>query len=300
MKNTLRLIVGGFIAALLSVAAQAAELAPGAITVGIAKGDVTYKIAGTTAYLPAPAGTALPQGATVKAGAGSTATLVFATGSVATIRPNTEVEITKFEQEAFSGPVSKKGEPSVSNTELKLIEGEVIPNVAKLKKGSQFVVNSPIGAAGVRGTIFAIKIDRATGAARITVLEGGVNLRAPRAVADTAAAVARNEILVSAGQSFEVPAPATVNGAPPSASAIIAAVINAIASTGTAPITPQLLKDIIAIVKEQTAVGAPNVPPAVSGTETTQENQNQNQNQEEKPTVGPTVPDRDVATTSLN
>jgi hypothetical protein len=297
MKNILRLIIGGLTAALFAVAAQAADLAPGAISVGIAKGDVTYKIAGTTTYLAAPTGTAIPQGATIKTGAASTATIVFATGSVATIRPSTEVEISKFEQEAFSGPVSKKGEPSVSNIELKLIEGEVISNVAKLKKGSQYVVNSPIGAAGVRGTIFSIKIDRATGAARITVLEGGVNLRTPRAVADTAPAAAKNEVLVTAGQTFDVPAPATVNGAPPTPSAIIAAVINAIASTGTAPITPQLLKDIIAIVKDQIQVGAPNVPPAVTAPENTPTT---GSNQDTTSNVGPTVPDRDVATASPN
>jgi hypothetical protein len=283
MKNILRLIIGGLTAALFAIAAQAAELAAGSISVGLARGDVTYKIAGTTTYLAAPAGTAIPQGATIKTGPSSRATIVFATGSVATVLPGSEVEISKFEQEAFTGPLPKKGEPSVSNIEIKLIEGEIISNVAKLKKGSQYVINSPIGAADVRGTIFSIKIDRATGAARITVLEGGVNLRAPRAVADNAPAGANNEILVTAGKTFDVPAPAGVNGAPPSASAIIAAVINAIASTGTVTITPQLLKDIIAIVKEQNSVGAPKVTPS-------SETQN----------VSPTVPDLGVATGSVS
>lgn len=304
MNNLLRLIVGGFFAALFAVAAQAADLTPGAVTVGIAKGDVTYKIAGTTTYLAAPAGTSLPQGATVKTGPGSLATLVFSSGSVATLRPDTELEISKFEQEAFSGPVSKAGEPSVSNAQLNLIDGEVISNVNKLKKGSQFVVNSPIGAAGVRGTIFSIKIDRLTGSARIVVLEGGVNLRVPRAVSANAPSGERNEVLVTSGQSFDVPAPPTVNGAPPSASAVIAAVINAIASTGTTPITPQLLRDIIQIVREeQFSAGAPNVPPVVNTPETPEPNTNRPEPEKDNSTgvkQGPTVPVPDLIPVSVS
>ncbi len=312
MKNILRLIVGGLTAALFTVAAQAAELAPGAVSVGIAKGDVTYKIAGTTAYLPAPAGTALPQGATVKAGAGSTATLVFASGSVATIRPNSEVEITKFEQEAFSGPVSKKGEPSVSNTELKLIDGEVISNVAKLKKGSQFVVNSPIGAAGVRGTIFSIKIDRVTGAARITVLEGSVNLKAstppttgtPAAGNPVAAAPAgqKTEVLITAGQTFDVPPPASTPGVAPTLASVVASVLKAINEVGSAPMTPELRAAIVEAVTQQLTVGAPNSVPDTATIETT-ETVKTEQAPEKTTTgtaTGPTVPSSDLVGVSLN
>lgn len=174
MKNILRSLLGGLVAAALAVVAQAADLAPGAFSAGTVKGDVTYKLAGTTQYLALTSGTALPQGATVKTGAGSIAVIVFSNGATASIRPSSEVEITKFEQEAFSGPLPTNAEPSVSNTQIKIIDGEVVSKVSKLKKGSSYVVNSPVGAAGVRGTVFSVNYNAKTGAYVVSTLEGEV------------------------------------------------------------------------------------------------------------------------------
>jgi hypothetical protein len=177
MKNILRSFLGGIAAVVLAVVAQAADLAPGALSAGTIKGDVSYKLAGTSQYLPLVAGTAIPQGATIKTGAGSIAVIVFGSGSTASIRPDSEIEITKFEQEAFSGPLPSDSEPSVSNTQLKVVNGQVVSKVSKLKKGSEFVVNSPVGAAGVRGTIFSVTYNAATGFYSVQVVEGGVVLQ---------------------------------------------------------------------------------------------------------------------------
>jgi hypothetical protein len=174
MKNILRSFLGGIVAAVFAVVAQAADLAPGAFSAGTVKGDVTYKLAGTTQYLPLTSGTSLPQGSTVKTGPGSLAVIVFSNGATASIRPGSEVQITKFEQEAFSGPLPSSAEPSVSNTEIKLINGEVVSRVSKLKKGSKYVVSSPVGAAGVRGTTFIVTYNAATGAYTVATLEGQV------------------------------------------------------------------------------------------------------------------------------
>lgn len=172
MKNILRSVVGGIAAVVLAVVAQAANLAPAAFSAGTVKGDVTYKLAGTSQYLALTPGTALPQGATVKTGPGSLAVIVFASGSTASIRPNSEVEITKFEQEAFSGPLPANAEPSVSNTQIKVVDGQVISKVAKLKQGSEYVVTTPVGAAGVRGTTFLVSYDAATGSFTVSTTEG--------------------------------------------------------------------------------------------------------------------------------
>ena len=174
MKNILRSFFGGLVAAVLAVVAHAADLAPGAFSAGTVKGDVTYKLAGSTQYMPLTSGTALPQGSTVKTGPGSLAVIVFSNGATASIRPGSEVQITKFEQEAFSGPLPTHAEPSVSNTEIKVINGAVVSKVSKLKKGSKYVVSSPVGAAGVRGTIFVVTYNAATGAYTVATLEGQV------------------------------------------------------------------------------------------------------------------------------
>lgn len=174
MKNILRLLAGGFAAAFLALAVQAANLAPGAYSAGSVTGDVSYKLAGSAQYQPLSAGVALPQGATIKTGSKSTATIVFGSGSTAVIDSNSEVEISKFVQDVFSGPVPVDSEPAISETEIKVIDGAVIAKVAKLKKGSAFTVNSPVGAAGVRGTSFKYSYNSASGEAFLQVTEGGV------------------------------------------------------------------------------------------------------------------------------
>lgn len=98
---------------------------------------------------------------TVKVGADSTATLVFSNGSSINLLANSSLIISQFLQDPFSLPYTTAivtEEPTTSVTKLNLVKGEVVCNVKKLrtKEGSSFVVNTPVGAAGVRGTIFAV------------------------------------------------------------------------------------------------------------------------------------------------
>lgn len=172
MKNILRLLVGAVSASFIALAAQAAELTPAAYSAGTVSGDVSFKVAGSSEFQRLSPGVALPQGVTIKTGAGSAAVIVFGSGSTATIGANAEIEITKFEQELFSGPIPIDSEPSVSNTEIRIIEGGVTSRVAKLKKGSVYTVNTPVGAAGVRGTTFNVFYNVTTGEFSIATAEG--------------------------------------------------------------------------------------------------------------------------------
>ena len=174
MKTILRSLLGGLVAAAFVVVAQAADLAPGAFSAGTVKGDVSYKLAGTSQFLALTPGTSLTQGATIKTGESSLVAVVFSNGSVATVTSNSEVEITKFHQAAFSGSVPSGSEPSVSATEIKLINGSVVSKVSKLKPGSTYIVNSPVGAAGVRGTTFSVSYNAATGEYVVSTLDGSV------------------------------------------------------------------------------------------------------------------------------
>lgn len=159
---------------LISVAVQAAELGSGAYSIGVSNGDVSFRLSGSEDFRPAPAGTALPQGAVVKTGEKSSATIVFSSGSVAGIGANSVVEVSKFLQEPFKGALTAGAEPSVSDTEIVLVEGELISNVAKLRKGSKYSVTSPVGAAGVRGTIFFASYNSKTGEGVFEVAEGSI------------------------------------------------------------------------------------------------------------------------------
>lgn len=119
----------------------------------------------------------LPQGAVIKTGPNSSAVVVFANGATATLGANTEVEVTKFYQEAFVGTlaVDAEAEPSVSQTEIDLRSGEIVGRVRRLSSSSTFVVNTPVGAAGVRGTIFAISYSPVTGTYTLSTVTGLMN-----------------------------------------------------------------------------------------------------------------------------
>lgn len=98
---------------------------------------------------------------TVKVGAASTAILVFSNGSSINLRENSSLVISEFLQDPFATPYAAAiitEEPTTSVTKLNLTQGEIVCNVKKLrtKEGSSLTVNTPVGAAGVRGTTFAV------------------------------------------------------------------------------------------------------------------------------------------------
>jgi len=173
MKNILRWITAGITATFVALAAHAADMAPGTFAASTVKGDVSYKIAGSTSYVKLVAGTTLPEGSTIKTAPGSLAIVVFASGSTATVRPASEV-VVNFNQKPFNGPIPVNAEPSVSKTKMHIVDGSVISKVSKLKKGSEFNITSPVGAAGVRGTDLEVSYNSATGAFNVTCATGAV------------------------------------------------------------------------------------------------------------------------------
>lgn len=123
---------------------------------------------------------------TVKVGAASAVTLVFSNGATISLQEKSALVISEFLQNPFSTPYTMQmetEEPSVSTTKLNLVEGEVVCKVKKLSReeGSSFTVNTPVGAAGIRGTILAMTYQPDTdGSGRgryiLSVTEGEVSL----------------------------------------------------------------------------------------------------------------------------
>jgi hypothetical protein len=180
MKHTLRIILGGFAAVAFSLCAQAAEMAAGAISVNQVYRDVTCKFPGSEEFVPVVNGKILPQGSIIKTGDESTVNLEFSSGATAMVRPNSQIEVTKFEQELVSGKNEfGNEEPSVSSTKMMLLTGEVVSNVKKLKKGSEYIVNTPIGSAGVRGTFFSVSYNPSTKKLIVSTLVGKVEVTLP-------------------------------------------------------------------------------------------------------------------------
>lgn len=109
----------------------------------------------------------LPEGAVVTTGAGASVVLVFANGATVNLGEDTQmvIEVFKIEPHAAVANLSAlAAEPSSSVTSLRLNRGELVSDVKKLnlEGGSEYTINTPVGAAGIRGTIFRI-VFRPTG-----------------------------------------------------------------------------------------------------------------------------------------
>ncbi len=93
--------------------------------------------------------------------AGADVILVFSNGATLNIAARSTLDIEEFEQDPFASNLKisdMKAEPGTSVTKLSLTKGDLVGKVVHLNvdKGSEFVVNTPVGAAGIRGTTFRI------------------------------------------------------------------------------------------------------------------------------------------------
>lgn len=99
------------------------------------------------------------QGDVVVTGANSSVVLVFSNGSTVSLAQNSRLSVDEFLQDPFGQDIKVAdltAEPSTSHTKLSLTYGELVGNVKKLKGDSSYMINTPVGAAGIRGTTFRI------------------------------------------------------------------------------------------------------------------------------------------------
>jgi len=140
-------------------APAASAMPPGQIQAVKVVGSVSYVVNGQTTALHD--GDPVPAGATVNTLAKSSVILVFSNGATTQLGDETTLVIAEFLQDPFAQQIavaSLTEEPTVSHTHLDLKHGELIGNVKHLKKeqGSTFTIDTPVGAAGIRGTTFRI------------------------------------------------------------------------------------------------------------------------------------------------
>jgi len=116
---------------------------------------------------------------------GANVILSFSNGADVDLGGDSTLDIDEFEQDPFGADLKEsdmKREPGTSVTKLNLAKGELVGKVVHLNidRGSEFTVNTPVGAAGIRGTTFRIVFrPLADGKARFVVetSEGVVVLR---------------------------------------------------------------------------------------------------------------------------
>ncbi|MBC2593638.1 FecR domain-containing protein [Ruficoccus amylovorans] len=151
-----------FAATLFPVAMHAQALDKGNIKALMVKGEVTLTNNSTGETGPLKRGDIFRDGTTLTTGDASTAVIILSNGSSVRIGPNSEFEVTEFEQEAFD---AKKGsyltlteDPSMSRTNLTLKNGTAAGETKHLSSQSEYTVSTPIGSAGIRGTKFVTKV----------------------------------------------------------------------------------------------------------------------------------------------
>jgi formylglycine-generating enzyme required for sulfatase activity len=121
-------------------------------------------------------GTILSPGSQIMVGQHSEVVLLFSNGTIATIGANTRMTVKEFLQESF-GQYDRNfsGEEEVSSSKLilDLEVGDLVVDVKKLKKSSSFEISTPLGIAGIRGTVF--KILSLADTTTLSVLSGRVD-----------------------------------------------------------------------------------------------------------------------------
>ncbi len=124
-------------------------------------------------------GESIPKGSTIITGSNSEADLLFTNGSLAKLGANSKIVLSLFWQKSFE-PSEKKvtqleEEASSSRVSLELEIGDLVVDVRKLNKDSSFMVESPLGVAGIRGTQFGMSVDSKS--TELAVLEGRVGFK---------------------------------------------------------------------------------------------------------------------------
>jgi len=136
-------------------------------------------------------------------GESGNASLLFSNGALITIKSGSRFYLRKFAQKSFSAdhnanPSQIEEEPSQSELLAHLDFGNLIVKAPKLKKGSSMVLSSPLGTAGIRGTMFQLVAVRNPVTGDIT---GGVNLISGDI---TFTDVAGNDVNLASGQSLQL------------------------------------------------------------------------------------------------
>lgn len=161
----------------------------GRIVAAKVTGTVTATNAGDNSQRTLATGDAVTQQTVITTGAGSSVILIFSNGASLNLGAETTLSIDEFLQDPFATDINVsdlKAEPTSSTTRLSLSRGELVGNVKKLNQdaGSSFTVNTPVGAAGIRGTTFRI-VFRPDSSGKVfftlSTAEGQVLFKAPAA-----------------------------------------------------------------------------------------------------------------------
>lgn len=118
------------------------------------------------------------QGNVIETAANGSAVLLFDNGSTIDLRPSTKFSIDEFLVEPFDREKVDyrrlRSEPSKSVTGIRVNDGTITAKVAKLNRASAFNISTPVGTAGIRGTVVTVSVN--PNAATFVVTEGMIQV----------------------------------------------------------------------------------------------------------------------------
>ena len=120
----------------------------------------------------------LRQGNTVETAADGRVVLLFQNGSTIQLQPKTKFSVEAFMVDPFD--VEKTdfrqltAEPTSSVTKIGVNEGVITAKIPKLKRSSSYDIGTPLGTAGIRGTVVTVSVTPK--AAKFVVTEGMIQV----------------------------------------------------------------------------------------------------------------------------
>lgn len=104
----------------------------------------------------------LRQGNAIRTADNGRVILLFQNGSTINLQPRTTFSIDKFMLDPFDADQvdyrNISAEPSRSVTKISVNQGTITAKVAKLKRSSDYVIDTPLGTAGIRGTVVTVSV----------------------------------------------------------------------------------------------------------------------------------------------
>ncbi len=267
---------------------------PGRIVAAKVTGAVTAIDLATQATRTLATSDVVSQQTRIVTSAGASVILVFSNGASLNVGSDSSMDIEEFLQDPFQAEVAVatlEAEPTSSTTSVRLTRGELVGNVKKLNQagGSTFTVNTPVGAAGIRGTTFRI-VFRPDASGRVfftlSTAEGVVLFEAP--AAEGVSVETGNEVAVSVDVTVdEASGTVTLNSAP--------------TVEGLTPVSPQALAAIEAAANDIVQASSAVIISTSSNTtsdsgegpaQSSDDNSNQSKSFMETPSpvFGPTTP----------
>lgn len=158
ISTLLRFLSCAFVASALSLAAQA-QTELGSIKAARVQGEV-LRLAADGTSVPLKDGELVTEADIVTTGKGASVVLVFGNGSSVRLGAESRLAIEEFKMDPLDQPITNPSalteEPNKSKTTLNLSYGEMVGDVKKLSTSSSYSIKTPVGAAGIRGTIYRI------------------------------------------------------------------------------------------------------------------------------------------------